>query len=486
MSDVESIGMQVSDRRGCASGCGLTRESQVGPDGAARGWYTASYDATGNRLGQAELDGSVVSYGYDAGDQLRHEVRAGTEAYDITYGYDRVGNRTQQIASGAMTTMTYNEADELVGVQAPDGSLTTTSYDANGNTEVVNANGQVTTNSWGPENRLVGVVNPDATVETHAYAANGLRQSKAVAGAVTNFLWDEQNILQERDGALSLLAHYTALPGYWGGLASMRRSGASSYYGFDQQGTARALLNALAVVSDRYWITAFGEEIASSGATANPFRFEGLFQYYRDSARRMQVRMRDGDPVWGRWLSRILPGRRRPTPIELTRLESVGPRTLLVFAIQNAVASQIAADSYNYALGNPVAYVDPSGMRPPSRLPPPPLSNLAGIRAQCKNLNPASEAASCGGSTDRCDECCGELSYALPSLVSLVLEAVSPGPVTIPSSRIASCLNACEKECRNVYASGSLAMSGMLKCLGGGTMSDMLIGLLLELLGALA
>ena len=200
--------------------------------------------------------------------------------------------------------MAYNEADELVQAIAPDGTVTTTAYDANGNTEVVNANGQVTTNTWDGENRLVGVVNPDASVETHAYAASGLRQSTQTTLGTTNFLWDQQNILQERDGALALLAAYTLFPGTWGGLASMRRGGASSFYGFDLQGTTRSLLDALAGVTDRYWMTAFGEEMASSGVTANPFRYGGRYQYHGDRPRRLQVRMREVDPVWGRWLSR--------------------------------------------------------------------------------------------------------------------------------------------------------------------------------------
>ena len=87
--------------------------AQVGPDGAARGWHTASYDATGNLLGQAELDGSVVSYGYDAADQLTHEVRGGTEAYDITYLYAAAGNRVAQVDSGQITTYLYNAANEM-------------------------------------------------------------------------------------------------------------------------------------------------------------------------------------------------------------------------------------------------------------------------------------------------------------------------------------------------------------------------------------
>ena len=305
--------------------------SQVGPDGAAKAWYTASYDATGNRLGQAELDGSIVSYGYDNAGQLTHEARAGTEPYDITYVYDRVGNRTQEAKSGAVTTYSYNAADEQTNLLAPDGTVTTFGYDANGNTEVVNANGQVTTNSWDPENRLVGVVKPDATVEAHAYAANGLRQSKSVAGVIANFLWDQQNILQERDGALALLADYTLFPGYWGGLASVRRSGASSFYGFDLQGTTRALLDVLAGVTDEYWMTAFGEETASSGPSVNPFRYAGNMQYYRDLANLLQVRAREPRTDWGRWMSRDPIGRRG------------GPNL------------------YGYAGNNPVVAIDPSG-----------------------------------------------------------------------------------------------------------------------------
>ena len=58
------------------------------------------------------------------------------------------------------------------------------------------------------------------------------------------------------------------------------------------------------LVTDSYSYKAFGEELAVGSGTANTMRYIGLFQYYRDTARRAQVRAREVDVVDGRWISR--------------------------------------------------------------------------------------------------------------------------------------------------------------------------------------
>lgn len=89
------------------------------PDGPACAVFTNTYDAIGNRLGVLELDGSLVTYSYDASYQLVNEQRSGTTPYNTTYVYDGMGNRLVQNDSGVLTTYTYNIANELLrSVQA--------------------------------------------------------------------------------------------------------------------------------------------------------------------------------------------------------------------------------------------------------------------------------------------------------------------------------------------------------------------------------
>ena len=52
-------------------------------------------DPSGNPLVVLELDGSVVSYAYDAANQLINEQRTDASvpanSYNVTYGYDLAG-----------------------------------------------------------------------------------------------------------------------------------------------------------------------------------------------------------------------------------------------------------------------------------------------------------------------------------------------------------------------------------------------------------
>ena len=76
----------------------------------------------------------------------------------------------------------------------------------------------------------------DGTVETHVYSASGQRRRKITAAGTTHFVWDGVNVLQEADAAYATAAQYTDNPGFWGRLASQRRSNASVFYAFDPQG----------------------------------------------------------------------------------------------------------------------------------------------------------------------------------------------------------------------------------------------------------
>jgi RHS repeat-associated protein len=273
-------------------------------DGTLLAVYTATYDGLGNRLTVLELDGVRVTYGYDATSQLTQEQRSGANTYDTSYQYDPVGNRLVKDDSGALTTYSYNVADELTLIQPPTGQPTTMSWDANGNLAVENAGGGLTTHTWDDENRLIGIAYPDGKLHTYAYAVNGLRQRKETEQGTAIFVWDGQTVLLETGADLVTQVHYTDSPGYWGGLVSQRRSGATSFYGFDLQTSTRVLVSSAEQTTDAYDLKAFGEELAATGATTNTLRYAGQFGYYRDSDERLYVRARHLEVTRGRWSSR--------------------------------------------------------------------------------------------------------------------------------------------------------------------------------------
>ena len=213
----------------------------------------------------------------------------------------------------------------------PSGAATTNTFDANGNLTVANTGGALTTNAWDSENRLTNIANPDGSSIQSVYSQDGLRKSKKTEGATTLYTWDEQNVLLETSTAGALQARNTDYPGYWGGLASQNRSGVSSFYLFDSQGTTRALTSLAGLITDSYILKAFGEELLAGNGTVNPFWYGGQFGYYRDMPELMQVRARWLAAAIASWMSR--------DPIGIN-----GVRQL-----------------YEYVYNQPSSFVDPAG-----------------------------------------------------------------------------------------------------------------------------
>ncbi len=135
---------------------------------------------------------------------------------------------------------------------------------------------------WDSENRLVNIANSDGSSEQNTYSADGLRKSKTSSGTTTVFTWDEQNLLLETNTSNVIQARYTDFPGFWGGSTSQNRSGTSSFYLYDTQGSVRNLASILGAITDTYVFTAFGVELLTSGTTVNPYRYVGMFACYWD------------------------------------------------------------------------------------------------------------------------------------------------------------------------------------------------------------
>ncbi len=156
-----------------------------------------------------EVTGNRVTWTYDSTYQLTNEQRSGSNAYNITYTYDRVCNRLVLINGGIRTTSTYDAANELTKTQVVAGTTTIT-YDANGNMLLSrDPSNNRTSYTWDFENRMTQVALPAAIVDTFTYNGDGQRVAKQDSTGTTKHLWDGQNIVLEADGSNAIEVVYT-------------------------------------------------------------------------------------------------------------------------------------------------------------------------------------------------------------------------------------------------------------------------------------
>jgi RHS repeat-associated protein len=264
--------------------------------------YTASYDAVGNRTTVAELDGSRVTYSYDASYQLTREQRSGTTAIDEGFVYDGLGNRLTKTDGTGITTQTYNAANALLTSQAPSGVMTTSSYDGNGNLTLENAGGALTTYAWDGDNHLLSVAAAGNT-QTNTYAADGMRFQNVTNGRSLRYIRDGENVRGELQANNVMRAIHEDLPGVWGGKFAMRW-GTSFFYVPDFQGHTRFLLDIAGNLTDTLAYDAWGVELLHNGVTETPFLAYGQFGYFKDAPNRHDVRRRVLRVDLGRWVSR--------------------------------------------------------------------------------------------------------------------------------------------------------------------------------------
>jgi RHS repeat-associated protein len=152
----------------------------------------------------------------------------------------------------------------------------------------------------------------------------------------TNYIWDfaTDSYLMEKDDGGNTTAVYTTEPAQYGKLVSQRRGNTTSYYHFDAQSSTRQLTDGSGDVTDSYTYSAFGEIVATSGATVNAFLYGGSVGYSLVSQLSASyVRRRVLLSAVGRWMS----------------LDGAG--------------FVDGMNRYGYAMMNPVSRLDPSGNR---------------------------------------------------------------------------------------------------------------------------
>ncbi|MFJ2633319.1 FG-GAP-like repeat-containing protein [Streptomyces sp. NPDC087422] len=295
-----------------------------------------------DRLGKPT---SYQYYTYDPAGRLLTDCTAATQAASCpntatgtTYAYDGVGNRTTATASGALTTYTYNDADQLTSTLT--GTTTRAfSYDNDGNQTGAGA----TTYSYDANNHLTGLTNGSSTY-AYTYDADGNRTTAATSGAIQRTtVWDTNYTLPQASSDYNatgyLIANYQYNP-----LeqihAQTNSNGASFYYHHDQLGSVTDLTDAAGALQSSYTYTAYGEYTQTDTATsppANPFNYTGQYRERTTSAAGLDLRARNYDPTLGRFTT-------------------TDPLT--------APINKPAESRYAYASDSPTYETDPTGASP--------------------------------------------------------------------------------------------------------------------------
>ncbi len=159
----------------------------------------------------------------------------------------------------------------------------------------------------------------------------------------TIFVWDPvfDCVTHELDENNNVKAEYHNEPQQFGGVLSQRRGTTTHYHHHDALGSTRFLTDSSGNVTDTYLHDAWGNAVASTGTTVNPFRWVGKYGYYTDnSTGQVYVRARMYQPTTAQWAS-------ADPLLWLTEPTSISIQTLYAFA---------------YALANPISRRDESGL----------------------------------------------------------------------------------------------------------------------------
>ena len=298
--------------------------------GTPAAWADASvqYDAAGNVIQRSTALGATT-YTYDALDRLNSEVGP---AKTQSFSYDANGNRLTDGMGSYTYPATSNKMSTRLGTAVTHDAAGHLTSDGSGKTYVYNQAGQLSQVKQGA-----------TLLATYYYNYRGERSRKVTSAAAPQgaqtvlYHYDQQShLIAETSGTGAPLRTYV-----WRDEAPLAQieyvpSRRVLYYELDQTNTPRAATDATGKVVWRWESDAFGSSAANEDPdgdgvkTTVNLRFPG--QYYDQESGLHQNYFRDYDPRVGRYVE----------------ADPIGLRGGL--------------NPYAYVNGNPLRFVDPTGL----------------------------------------------------------------------------------------------------------------------------
>ena len=302
----------------------LTSLVNSGPDGSVISQFLYQYDKNGNPVQVTTKEG-VTRYSYDALNQLTNVTYP--DGFTISYLFDSVGNRVSVTENGLPTPYAINQMNQYTSV----GGMTF-NFDANGNVISKIERGNTTTYEYRADNRIKKVISPEGTWE-YSYDPLGNRNKVVHNGVTESYLIDPiglGNIVAISSG--NQTTHYRY--GY-GLLSLINQSGIEYSYLFDLTGHTNQIIDKTGKIVNEYSYKPFGEYRKKTERIDNPFIYVGQYGVMDDENGLYYMRMREYDPIIGRFVSEDL---------IITDLLSI-----------NDIY-------YKYCWNTPIRFIDPDGL----------------------------------------------------------------------------------------------------------------------------
>ena len=292
--------------------------------------YSATYIR--NVIGRIErvieqVSGVTDTYDFEY-DLAGHLIDVGKNTVAVEhYEFDSHGNRMGATVYGETVAAVYDDQDRLLNYGS-----TNFTYDDNGETQTETTGSDVTIYKYSEFGYLEAVTLADGTVIDYINDAFGRRIAKQVDGVrVKEFLFsDTYRIVAELDGEGQMVSRFvyadTAVPVY------MERDGNTYRFVTDHRGSVRLVVNSLTgVIEQRMDYDSFGNVLTDTSPGFQPFGFIGGI--YDSDTELTRLGARDYSATTGRWLSK--------DPAWFAGLDT---------------------NLYRYALGDPINYVDRTGL----------------------------------------------------------------------------------------------------------------------------
>jgi RHS repeat-associated protein len=273
-------------------------------DGTVLSRFDYTYDSRGRRS-EMNTHYGLWTYGYDDLGQLRHAVLESTDSQipdqDLTYVYDKMGNRIRTIENGVTTEYAPNDLNQYTRV-----GDTTYLFDLDGNLIEEHSSEGDAYYTYNDENRLVAVTRTsDGQTDTwqYTYDAFGQRTASAENGVVTHFVIDPiglGNVVGEYGAAGNRIASYDH---GFGLLSRIAPSDDVTYYVFDAIGNTAESTTADGIVANRYAYEPFGKALSVDETIPNAFEFVGEPGVIEETNGMHYMRARYYSPSLGRFLT---------------------------------------------------------------------------------------------------------------------------------------------------------------------------------------